>query len=35
MKRKLASFLFVTVAYAIAGWAFFFVFFNKSKCTLF
>jgi len=28
--KKLLSFLFVTVAYAIAGWSFFFVFFKSQ-----
>jgi len=28
--KKLLSFLFVTVAYAVAGWAFFFVFFKSQ-----
>jgi hypothetical protein len=30
MRRKLASILFVTLAYAIAGYAFFFVFFKSQ-----
>jgi hypothetical protein len=30
MKRKILSFLFVTVAYAVAGWSFFFVFFRSQ-----
>jgi hypothetical protein len=28
--KKLASILFVTVAYAVAGWSFFFVFFRSQ-----
>jgi hypothetical protein len=30
MKRKLLSFLFVTVAYAVAGYAFFLIFFRSQ-----
>jgi hypothetical protein len=30
MRRKILSFLFVTVAYAVAGYAFFFVFFKSQ-----
>jgi hypothetical protein len=30
MKRKLASFLFVTLAYVIAGYAFFLIFFRSQ-----
>ena len=30
MKRKLASFLFVTVAYLVSGYAFFVVFFKSQ-----
>ena len=30
MKRKLLSFLFQAIAYAIAGYAFFFVFFRSQ-----
>jgi hypothetical protein len=30
MRRKLLSLLFVALAYAIAGWAFFFVFFKSQ-----
>jgi hypothetical protein len=28
--KKLSSFLFVALAYAIAGWSFFFVFFRSQ-----
>jgi hypothetical protein len=30
MKRKLLSFLFVTLAYAVAGYAFFLIFFRSQ-----
>jgi hypothetical protein len=30
MRRKLLSFLLLSVAYAVAGWAFFFVFFKSQ-----